>query len=87
MNEINPHNELVKQAHDNWYKIAAIIIHKFKLPEVIITHDDIVSFTKDCPDCAILMHDKKDGIHLMLITDEQARKLAKEESETPYHGI
>ena len=39
--ELNPNNKVVRQAHDNWHKIAALIMVKLGLKELPITIDDV----------------------------------------------
>ena len=76
---LNPENPLVAAAENNWHKIVGVLIHKLKLPEIVITADDFQAFVRDHPDSAVLMHDKKDGLHLMVVTMEQAKALLAQE--------
>jgi hypothetical protein len=80
MSEINPENELVQKLHDHWHKIAALLIFKFKQAEIVITEEDVLAFNEQHPDSAVLCHDKKDGLHLMLVTMEQGKALAAQEA-------
>ena len=44
--EINPSNPVVAAARDNWHKIAAMIMWKTGLKEVVITDEDIDEMNK-----------------------------------------
>lgn len=74
--EINPEHPVLGKMRDHYHKLLAIVMHKYKLGEVIITSQDLgnleASFPVGMP--CILVHDKKDGIHLSLITEEEARR-------------
>jgi hypothetical protein len=39
--ELNPNNKVVRQARDNWHKIAALIMVKMGLTELQLTMDDV----------------------------------------------
>lgn len=77
--KLNPENPLVAAVDDHWHKIVGILIHKFKMAEVVITAEDVDGFNAAHPECAVLMHDKADGLHLMIVTMEQGRALAAQE--------
>lgn len=80
MSEINPDNPLVQALHDSWHLIVGLMIHKFKQAEVVITAEDIESFDAHYGgDTAVLCHDKKDGLHLMIVTRAQGEALAAQE--------
>lgn len=77
--ELNPDNELVRGLHGQWHVLVGVIISKFNLAEIVLTNEDAAKFQRDWHDCAVLAHDKKDGLHLMLVTMEQAQALAEGE--------
>jgi N-glycosylase/DNA lyase len=39
--ELNPNHKVVRQAHDHWHKIAALIMVKLGLTELKLTLDDV----------------------------------------------
>jgi hypothetical protein len=39
--ELNPNHKVVRQAHDNWHKIAALILVKLGLTELQLTMEDV----------------------------------------------
>lgn len=39
--ELNPNHKVVRQAHDHWHKIAALIMVKLGKTELQITMDDV----------------------------------------------
>jgi hypothetical protein len=77
--ELNPNHGVTKEVHDHWHKIVAIIMHKYKLNEVVITSADMEA----------LPHDIAVGIHCtenirVFLTDlKTAEKLAKKEGGLP----
>lgn len=77
--KMNPENPLVAGMEGNWHKIVAVLLHKLKLPEILVTAADFEAYMAAHPDSAVLMHDKADGLHLMLVTMEQAKALLAQE--------
>jgi len=77
--EVNPDNPMTKSLHDQWHMLMALAIHKLKLPEFTVTMEDVEDFNKHRANSAVLAHEKKDGLHIMLVTMEQAEALAKGE--------
>lgn len=73
--ELNPNHPVIKGVHDHWHKVAALILYKLKLNEVVITLEDIKAMGEEM---AVMIHEKKDGIHVRLLTLEEAERLAKE---------
>lgn len=65
---------------ETWHTIAALLVHKTGLAEVVITEDDLLAFGAS-PNQAVLCWDRADGIHLMLITEDQAIALMQQEDE------
>lgn len=81
MLELNPDNPLVSALHNHWHTLMAILLHKLKLPEIVITSDDVAQFNAAHPDSAALLYEKPDGLYVMLITMEQAKQLALQEKK------
>ena len=83
LDELNPNHPVTAAVHDHWHKIVALLIHKFELGHVVITAEDLVRWERDCPDCVVLLHDRRDGMHLRVITRVEGECLAREEGGLP----
>lgn len=85
MSEINPNHPVTSAVHDHWHKIVAILMHKFELGEVVITGSDLESLRHAYPVGmpSVLLHDKADGMHIKIVTEEEARRLAAVEGGLP----
>lgn len=82
MVEHNPDHPTTKSAHDNWHKIVALLLHKYGGvlgEEVLFTGADIATlqaaYAGDMP--SVLLDDKADGLHLRMVTGDEAAELAK----------
>jgi hypothetical protein len=80
VDEINPEHPLVKQAHDHWHKIAALLLLKISAGDParhhVVTSEDVAALGR--LDCAIAMKDEPDGLHLFIVDTKEARRLAAE---------
>ena len=65
--------------HVQWHKICALLIFKMGGTQHI-TPLDIVEMEKKHPNGAVLLQDQEDGLHLTLISHEQAEKLVAEQA-------
>jgi hypothetical protein len=85
--ELNPNHRVTAALHDQWHVIMAVLLHKHRhdLPrDVVITPDDIVRFQRAYPGHgAVVAHDKKDGLHLRLVQQDEANTLAASEGGLP----
>ena len=73
--EINPDHQVTQAMRDQWMKICAIIIHKYKLDPVEITVEDIKAVP---PDTAVIIHTgrtMKSPIRITLTNREIAEKM------------
>lgn len=43
--ELNPNHKVVRQAHDHWHKIAALIMVKLGLKELRLNMDDVMKIS------------------------------------------
>ena len=74
--ELNPDHPVTRTLHDQWHKMCFMLLHKLNDgKEVIITAEDVNQMAARYPDHAILVHDKKDGLHLRIVTMKEAEKL------------
>jgi hypothetical protein len=77
MSELNPEHPVTKKLHTEWHKICLLLLEKLNGGrEVVITEADVQTLVEKYPDHAILAHDKRDGLHLKIVTMEQARRLS-----------
>jgi len=81
--EVNPNHPVTAAVHDHWHKIVALLMHKFELGHVVITGQDLAAFEREYPNHAIMIHDKRDGIHLRMVSMEEADRLAREHGGLP----
>lgn len=70
--ELNPSHHVTAGLHEHWQKIAAIMMHKHGIKKTVITAEDLraIEALPEMP--TIVMHDKADGIHLLLLTQSEA---------------
>lgn len=71
---------VVKEVEDHWYKICAILIHKFGLIEVSISTEEIEGYMASGL-TNIVVHPTGNLLTLKIITDEQAKRLAEKEPQ------
>jgi len=79
MSEINPNNAHLKAMREHWQKIVGILLHKLAPGrEVIITATDVEALANISPGeiPVVVTHEQRDGIHLKLVGEREARKLA-----------
>ena len=82
MNSLNPNHPVVREVQEQWYKLCAILIHKSGATEAEITASDIQAFA-DSGLANITIHPKNDVITLRLVSDKEARELARKEGGLP----
>ena len=79
MSELNPHHPVTQSAHDHWHKIVALLMHKFDLGNVVLTPSDLDSleakYAGKMP--VVVLHDKRDGLHLSIVDMAEAQRLAR----------
>lgn len=78
--ELNPNHKVVRQAHDNWHKIAALIMVKLDLKELELNQADI---NKICGgNINIVLDARKESetgnLTVRIVDDKTALKLARE---------
>ncbi len=77
--ELNPNHPVTQQVSTQWHKIVALIMHKQKLENVVITEKDVIAVSN----MAVSIQEYSDGIHISLISMEDAEKLTKKEGGLP----
>ncbi len=83
--ELNPNHVVTQTMHDQWHKLAMLLMIKNGDDHVVITPKDIEHlsqmFPGDLP--AITVCEKEDGIHLRIISQAEGSQLARQEGGLP----
>lgn len=79
--ELNPNHKVVRQAHDNWHKIAALIMVKMGLKELQLTLDDVNKIAQGNVNIVLDARGKSEtGVLIVRIVDDKtAEALARKE--------
>ena len=79
--ELNPNHKTVRQAHDQWHKIAALIMMKLEKTEIEISMEDVLILTKG--DINIVLDargEQETGkFKIRIVDDKTANELARKE--------
>jgi len=78
--ELNPNHKVVRQAHDHWHKIAALILVKLKVKELEITMQDVNELANS--DVNIVLDsrgERETGIFRIKLVDDKTAELARKE--------
>jgi hypothetical protein len=85
MSELNPNHPVTNAIRELWYKMAAVMLHKYDLGEVVITSKDLDQLTQvfggELPVVAVIAKD--DGLHLKLVTETEGKRLSLEATGLP----
>lgn len=82
---LNPNHPVTQALDDHWYKILAVVLHKYRddLPDdVFVGPEDIRAFVDDGL-CHIVAAEKDDVIHLRIVGEAEAQRLAREAGGQP----
>lgn len=78
--ELNPNHKVVRQAHDHWHKIAALIMVKLGKTELQFTLEDVRKIERDTNIVLDARGESKTGILIVRIVDDKAAiNLAEQE--------
>ena len=78
--ELNPNHKVVIQAHNQWHKIAALIMVKLGKTELQLTLDDVAKLTSDVNIVLDARGERGTGILTVRIVDDKtAAELARKE--------
>lgn len=80
--EVNPENATTQKLREQWPKIVALLLHKYRLAlgdDVTITGDDIRAMEqayagRGLP--SVMADDNATGLHLRVVDEAEARRLA-----------
>lgn len=82
MSEINPNHPVTNEVREQWHKFCAILMFKFGVKEVEITISDLEAFQKQ-DHTSIAVKPENDTISLILLTNEEAKRLAEKAGGLP----
>lgn len=79
--ELNPNHKVVRQAHDQWHKIAALIMVKLGLKELQLTMNDVNKIAAGNVNIVLdARGERETGIFTVRIVDDKtADELARKE--------
>lgn len=77
MSELNPENKVVKAAHGQWHKIAALIMFKCGINKLDIKDKDVDDFNKIWANIAI--QDSKGYTEVFLLTQKETDDILKKD--------
>lgn len=82
---LNPNHPMTQSTADHWHKIAALILHKLGQREVVLSLEDIKAATTKSKDgmLCIVLQEKADGLHVRLVSEDEGRRLARENGGLP----
>jgi hypothetical protein len=75
VSELNPNHAVTTAVREQWSTIAALIMHKLGRAHVVLTVDDLNAIAADPQ--AIVVQEKRDGLHLRLVSMEEGERLAR----------
>jgi len=82
MTELNLNHPVTREAHDNWHKIAALILWRLGKKRFIITPDEVYKAFKEDLNITVRFSDEV-GIELTLVDSKEADRLARQEGGLP----
>lgn len=78
--ELNPQHPVTQAMHDHWHKIVGVLVHKLGQGHIVITLDDLRAMPANV---GITCQELTDGIHLRLVDEATAHRLARKEGGLP----
>lgn len=74
--ELNPEHPVTQTLHEQWHKIAALIMMKLGVKQVVITQADMDEFLKQ-EGSNIVLHAHADCMDIRIVGSEEAKRLVK----------
>ncbi len=75
--ELNPKHPVTKSMHDQWHKIVALLMSRFKTDHEVFSMQDIEQSI--CQgNMNIVVQELSNGLHIRIVDDVTAKQLAKE---------
>lgn len=81
--ELNPNHGVTAEMREQWHKVAAVIMYKLKVKEIVITLEDIAELDNFLDGGAICAHPSGDVLKIFLVDGKEAQRLAREEGGLP----
>jgi hypothetical protein len=81
MSALNPNHPVTDALSDQWHKILMAVFIKLGLDEIVITNEDVLAIGDY--QHAIMAHAKPDGLHIAVITEQEAQLLARQHGGLP----
>lgn len=78
--ELNPNHPVAQALHNQWHKLAALLMFKLEVDHVVISAADIAQIGSGL---GIAAQEKPDGIHLTLVDMATAHAIARREGGLP----
>jgi len=78
--ELNPNHQVTRTVHDHRHKFCALLMAKFHTTHVVISLADLRLLSGKSN---ITVRELEDGIHLELVDDATAERLARAEGDRP----
>lgn len=72
--EINPDHPVTAAMRGQWHKILGYMMHKMNVKDFTITVDDIQEVGNDL---CVMVHEKRNELHVSLITRQEAEQMMK----------
>jgi len=83
VSELNPNHPVTREVHEQWHKIAAIMLHKMGRQKLRITIADLQAWEREYPGGGIVIKANNLDIELWLVDADQARELSRKEGGLP----
>jgi hypothetical protein len=83
MEEFNPNHPVTMAVHDNWHKVAAMILWKClgRNARLVVSLKDIATISE--MDLNIVLHEHLDALEIYFVSTEEGEKLAREHGGMP----
>jgi hypothetical protein len=81
--ELNPNHPVTRAAHDQWHKIALLLMRMMGETAVVIPAEEVAKLADTFDGGAITIKFRDDGIHLRIVGPAEAARLLREEGGQP----
>jgi hypothetical protein len=81
MSSLNPNHEVVRRLDQQWHKLCALAMVSMSTNHIVLTAEDIDYFT--ATGLFITVQELPDGLHLKLVDEATAHRLAREHGGLP----
>jgi hypothetical protein len=81
--ELNPNHPTTTSVREQWHKLCALLMVKLGTDHVVITPNDIERLVRAGAGRAIVVQELADGLHLRMVDQAEADRLAREHGGRP----